>query len=423
MKKIIIALVFYYSLFITHYSLSRGGWFPLNSGTSIMLNKIQFVNSQTGWAGGFQSLPTQYILIKTTNGGLNWVNQVANFPYGNRILSFCYLDINTGYIAGGDGLFKTTNGGNNYSAFTPLTIACIDCYFTNTSTGWVSVATGNSEIYRTTNGGTNWISNFYSSHPSSRYTYIRFANSNTGWCVNDSIFKTTNGGINWVRQILPVIPFHSFLGIFSVSTDTAWVVGTSGIFLSTINGGTNWVSKLLSNSYAVTSAYFLNANTGYVCTTPRNVFKTTNNGLNWTAQMTDTAQSLNSIWFTSPDTGYVCGTAGKIYKTVNGGAIGIKQIENEIPEKFTLEQNYPNPFNPVTTIRYSIPSIVNRQSSMVILKIFDILGKQIATLVNEKQSPGIYELTFDGSGYPSGVYFYTLETQSNKDTKKMLMIK
>jgi|WetSurMetagenome_2_1015567.scaffolds.fasta_scaffold05152_6 photosystem II stability/assembly factor-like uncharacterized protein len=416
MKKIF--FIFYCLLFITNYSLCQSGWIQLNTGTATTLNKIQFVNSKTGWAGGFQGIPISYVIIKTTDAGLSWTDQSGNFsPYGNRVLSLFFTDANTGYVAGADGLFKTTNGGNNYLILPPMGMACIDCFFINAITGWVSVATGVSEIYKTTNGGTNWASNLYSSFPSPRYTYVRFANSNTGWCVNDSIFKTNNGGINWTRQVLPVIPFHNFYGVYTLSPDTAWIVGTSGIILFTSNGGTNWVIKNL-NDYGVISGYFLNSMTGYITTNTSGIYKTTNNGTNWIPQFTDSVNIFNSIYFTSKDTGYVCGSGGKIYKTVNGGSIGIRKIDENTPDKFCLYQNYPNPFNPTTSIRYQVESI-----KFIKLVVYNILGKEVATLVNEKQSQGVYEVTFDGSMYPSGVYFYRLETENYSETKKMLLIK
>jgi photosystem II stability/assembly factor-like uncharacterized protein len=419
MKKIIFVLVFYYSLFITHYSLSQ--WMPVNSGTSVNLSKIQFVNSQTGWACGFQSMPTQYTLIKTTNGGLNWISQISNLPSGNRFMSLYFTDANMGYAAGADGLIKTTNGGSNYFAVTSSAIVVYDCFFTNANTGWIVWLDSTARIAKTTNGGTNWTPQGAGISSSEQISCVYFANANTGWCAGiNTIYKTTNGGTSWSAQSLPQATLIN--KVFAISPESAWILGY-GTVLSTTNGGTNWVLKSIGTSNTPLSAYFLNANTGYVCTNPRNVYKTTNNGLNWTAQMSDTAQSLNSIYFTSQDTGYVCGTTGKIYKTVNGGTIGIREIENEIPENFELLQNYPNPFNPTTSIKYSIPSIVNRQSSIAILKVYDILGKEVTTLVNEKQSPGTYEVTFDGTALTSGVYFYKLETQSYKETKKMILLK
>ena len=98
--------------------------------------------------------------------------------------------------------------------------------------------------------------------------------------------------------------------------------------------------------------------------------------------------------------------------------VGIKTIGNTVPDKFALYQNYPNPFNPSTNIKYQIAN-----NKLVILKIYDILGKEVETLVNENQKPGTYEVTFDGSKLSSGIYFYTLTAGEYNETKKMVLIK
>ncbi len=98
--------------------------------------------------------------------------------------------------------------------------------------------------------------------------------------------------------------------------------------------------------------------------------------------------------------------------------IGIKNISSEVPSSFSLSQNFPNPFNPTTNVQFSIPNV-----QYVTLKIYDALGREIETLVNEKLVPGTYEVDWNGSNYPSGVYFYRLMTDNFNETKKMLMIK
>jgi len=93
--------------------------------------------------------------------------------------------------------------------------------------------------------------------------------------------------------------------------------------------------------------------------------------------------------------------------------------ENTIPVKsFSLSQNFPNPFNPSTRIQYQVPSI-----SQVVLKIYDVLGNEIATLVNEEQSAGVYEIEFNASKLSSGVYFYRLQADVFSETKKFMLIK
>jgi len=96
----------------------------------------------------------------------------------------------------------------------------------------------------------------------------------------------------------------------------------------------------------------------------------------------------------------------------------VKKLEGNIPSEFSLFQNYPNPFNPRTNINFAIP-----KNEFVTIKIFDILGKEVETLVNENLSPGTYSVDWNAYSHPSGIYFYRLQTESYVETKKMNLIK
>ncbi|HEY5534705.1 MAG TPA: T9SS type A sorting domain-containing protein [Ignavibacteria bacterium] len=100
------------------------------------------------------------------------------------------------------------------------------------------------------------------------------------------------------------------------------------------------------------------------------------------------------------------------------GTTGIQNITTEIPNKFSVSQNYPNPFNPTTNIRFDLP-----KNSVVELKIYDILGKEIVTIVNEKLNAGSFSVDWNASNYPSGVYFYKIQAGDFISVKKMIMIK
>jgi streptogramin lyase len=105
--------------------------------------------------------------------------------------------------------------------------------------------------------------------------------------------------------------------------------------------------------------------------------------------------------------------------------IGIQPISSEIPKSFSLSQNYPNPFNPSTKIKFDIPIChsCEGRNPLIALKVYDILGKEIAIIVNEQLKPGSYEVEFDGSNYPSGVYFYKLLAGDYTESKRMVLIK
>jgi len=96
---------------------------------------------------------------------------------------------------------------------------------------------------------------------------------------------------------------------------------------------------------------------------------------------------------------------------------------NNIPTKYILEQNHPNPFNPSTIIKYSIPINMSRESSIVSLKVYDVLGREVATLINREQSAGNYEVRFNASNLMSGIYYYRLQSGEFNQSKKMVLLK
>jgi|GEM_PF-4016626 len=97
---------------------------------------------------------------------------------------------------------------------------------------------------------------------------------------------------------------------------------------------------------------------------------------------------------------------------------GLNEIHSPMSQKFILDQNYPNPFNPTTQIQYSIP-----QANFVSLKVYNLLGEEMATLISKEQQPGSYEVTFNGNKLSSGVYFYSLKAGSFVQTKKLILMK
>ncbi|MEO8446387.1 MAG: T9SS type A sorting domain-containing protein, partial [bacterium] len=128
---------------------------------------------------------------------------------------------------------------------------------------------------------------------------------------------------------------------------------------------------------------------------------------------------LYSVYFIDENTGYAAGDYGTLIKTTNGGMTFITNINSNVPHKFELNQNYPNPFNPSTVIEYKI-----KTTGAIELKLFDVTGREVLTLVNERQSHGEYRVMLDGSRLASGVYFYSLYSDGViMDSKKCLLIK
>jgi uncharacterized delta-60 repeat protein len=132
-----------------------------------------------------------------------------------------------------------------------------------------------------------------------------------------------------------------------------------------------------------------------------------------------------NVYITGSSTG--SGTENDYATIKYSQTVGIKPISTKLPDKFELFQNYPNPFNPVTKIRFDVRpplnSLLSKEGAFVILKIYDILSREVATLVNEQLNAGTYEVVWDGSNYPSGVYYYTLKAGNYTATKKLVLLK
>jgi photosystem II stability/assembly factor-like uncharacterized protein len=436
MKRIIYILLF--CVFNLSLAKAQSSWFnvtpPIND---LLLNRIQFTSENTGFAiGPMISLSSGY-LLKTTNAGTNWQSIFIDFAW---VWSLFFIDNNTGYIAGSnssDGvLAKTTNGGIYWSLQnTGIGTALLTVFFIDNNTGFVGGKYN--YVAKTTNGGNNWI--YKPGALGQEFNDIYFIDANTGFIIGNSntINKTTNGGDNWI-QLNYGSPYN-YTSIHFLNNSTGYICtqtsSDSSIVYKTTNTGENWI--YLSNIPTVLSSiFFPNLNTGYT-TGGKKIFKTSNGGLNWTSQMPDSNANSNwrTVCFINDNTGFIAGAHGLIMKTTDGGNVFINNISNNIPNKFYLFQNYPNPFNPVTKIRFEIPSDIKSQTQdgyfplrrgvggMTTLKIFDMLGREVTTLVNEQLAPGTYEVTFDGSNIASGIYYYKLKAGDYIETKKMLIIK
>ena len=129
---------------------------------------------------------------------------------------------------------------------------------------------------------------------------------------------------------------------------------------------------------------------------------------------------MTGIDLIDENVGWAVGWYGTILYTDNGGTTTVDSDEeiNQPPNNFVLYPNYPNPFNPTTTIKYSIP-----KASFVVLKIYDIIGEEVATLVNAQKPSGNYSVKFDASNLSSGIYFYRITSCNFMATKKLILLK
>jgi photosystem II stability/assembly factor-like uncharacterized protein len=399
---------------------AQSGWIPVNTGLNGQFLGVDFPGSSTGYAVGKTYANTK-VIYKSTNAGNNWVD--ISVPLPGIWWWVDFVNDNTGYVAGSGGeIYKTTNGGANWvSQTTGINNVIFVLNFINENTGYAGAETG--KILKTTNGGSNWV--LQANLEEGRHIEgFYFFNASSGFACGreGTLLKTTTGGINW--EPIDLGTHIWFVDVEFVNANTGFIVG--GFFYSgqhltikTTDGGLNW-NGLLQQGYYLTSVEFPSANTGYVSGLPGKILKTTNAGGNWISQQVNPTDTLDNLFFLNDNTGYMASTNGIIYKTTTGGAVtsNVTNLSGVIPGSYDLYQNFPNPFNPSTNIRFDIPL-----SSDVKLAVYDLLGREVSSLMNGQLSPGRYEYSFDGSGLPSGVYIYRLRSGNFNQTKKMFLMK
>jgi hypothetical protein len=146
---------------------------------------------------------------------------------------------------------------------------------------------------------------------------------------------------------------------------------------------------------------------------------TTDGGRTWVDQKSPTRSLMNDLFFIDAEIGWIVGTAGTILKTTNSGnTTNIEIPENDTRKTCQLNQNYPNPFNSTTTIRYSLSA-----SQEVYLRVYDMLGREVRTLMTGVQEAGDREVRFDARGLSSGIYFYHLQAGNQVEIRKLLLLR
>ncbi len=419
-----LSLLFIAFLLLNFTTLAQEGWFEQTNGTISNLNAVHFIDDYNGFAVGDNG-----VFLSTTNGGDSWniQNIAESYEY---LLDVYFTDINNGIVVGYGRLrpywgllLHTTDGGVNWIKKAWPWGAIHSVYFIDANMGW---AVGNyplaSFIRKTTDGGTTWEFHNIDTTENALYS-VYFSDQDTGWVVGaeSTIRKTTDGGTTWIPQTIGTT--KDLFSVHFIDQNIGWIVGGSdssgtGIIYKTTDGGTNWTNQP-GNFETLHSVQFINQNIGWAVGLAGMIIYTSDGGMNWIPQTSGTiVDALNSVYFVDANTGWAVGLGGTILKTTTGGIVSVEEEFDEIPTAYNLSQNYPNPFNSSSVIRYSVP-----QSSKVVIKVFDILGREIETLVNEEKPVGSYEVEFDATALPSGIYFYRLQAGDFVETKKMVLMK
>ncbi len=423
-------------LLLINFTQAIGGqkhWRQIAQPTSNNLLKVYFLNNDTGWVVGREGT-----ILKTTDAGMSWQQQHSNvttdindiFMVNERVgwaLTWeNFVDTATFY---GTRILKTTNGGEIWKTedFSTPEKFLHAITFLDSLKGWVGGSEG--ILYQTIDGGVTWIPGLvepsnYANFPIRKF---KFFSPNYGLGVGGIfdiagvVWKTTNGGENWVAGLASAEPlwgiqFVDSLHIICISGDFEF--GAS--MIRTRNAGESWEYSSLETFGQPRAMAFRTANEGWICLA--NFFMVTyDTASTWAMAETTSTRQVFDFVFTDSATGYAVADSGIIFKYSNE-VTGIVESPH-IPVVAKLLQNYPNPFNPKTVIRFSIGPSPSGTIPVVKLKIYDLIGREVALLLNAPRSAGDYSIGWEPANIPSGIYFYKLSYDSFVDVKKMIFLK
>ena len=373
---------------------------------------------------------TQGGVFLSTNNGTSWAAVNTGLTDTDvRSFAVCGTDL----FAGTWGVFLSTNNGTSWTAVNQglpkiswdSTLAVpINCFAVRGTNLFAGANTGG--IFLSTNSGTSWTE-VDSGLPKVTVYSLAASGTNLFAGIYGGVFLSTNNGTSWAPADAPFSDFSSM-----VHLGPNLFAGTSGgLFLST-NNGALWApvdSCLVDVSALAVSGTNLFGGTS-VCGSRSchdSLFLSTNNGTNWTAVGSGLSNGAwihalvvsDSHLFAGLSTGPPLGGVGGVWRRSLSEMIASVSLPTaELATQFSLSQNYPNPFNPSTVIRYQLPVASN-----VKLAVYDILGREVSVLVNERRPPGVHEVKFDASNLASGAYFYRIRAGDFVSTKKLLIVK
>jgi photosystem II stability/assembly factor-like uncharacterized protein len=436
--------------------------FPTNVFTSA-LNSITFTDSLTGFAGG---PPCR--IVKTTDAGNTWfvANRTGLADTIGTINKIFFINSATGWaVTSRGGILKTTDGGDNWFAQlnAPLSIVFSSVHFVDSLYGWTPAL--GARPYKTTDGGQNWIQQMNINIGQSRDVF--FMDYQNGFLLeSNKLYRTTDGGITWIQN--QNLTGFSIAKLSTYKDSTIFIIGYKTY--RSIDGGENWFEYTELNGVRIKGMSLLNSGLGYAVGELGLIMKYYDSTYVPVELISFQSESINNkvilSWRTASEVnnkgfeieralskttplqedwrkiGFVNGhgttTEIQFYsftdESLSSGKYQyrLKQIDYDgsfeyskvveviiqVPAEFSLFQNYPNPFNNSTIIAYQIP-----KDEFVTLRIYDVLGNEVKTLLQENKNAGYYSVLLNATNLSSGIYFYELKAEVYSSTKKFLLIK
>ncbi|MBI5470748.1 MAG: T9SS type A sorting domain-containing protein [Ignavibacteriae bacterium] len=367
----------------------------------------------------------------STNNGTSWTVVNTGLPANPLVHTLVASGTNLFASVSARGVYHSTDSGTSWTA--------INNGLTNTNVMALAVSGTNlfvatmGGVFRSTDNGANWTLGSTDLTGTSVPSLAISGSNVFAGTDGRGVFLSTNNGVNWAaaNNGFPspaTTTVHSLLA----SAENVFAGYHRGVVLSTNNAST-WAATNTGFPNATINVMSLVASGGnlFAATSGSGVFRSTNNGASWatfnTGLLNTTVMSLAVV-----GTELFAGTFGSgVWRQAI--PTGVKEVSGTNPETFSLEQNYPNPFNPSTRIKFRIGDVGGQRPTLsvaegsevsrVMLKVYDVLGREVATLVDEELEAGSYEVNFDARDLASGVYFYRMTVHGFADTRRLLLLR
>jgi Secretion system C-terminal sorting domain len=376
-------------------NFSMAQWVQVSSG----MGNLPVLSSATSGNNIFAGTGGGYGVYSSTNNGTSWTQVSLN----NQIVYSLAAQGNNVFAGTfNNGVYYSANNGATWFQ-TPL----------NNHNVWSMAVNGNYAfagtfgLFLSVNNGTSWSQVLFN-----QYVYSLAANGNNVFAgTGNGVFLSADNGASWSQTTLQ----NREVDALTVNGDNVYAGAYAyGVFYSPDNG-VNWYYTNLNNQNVKSLA--VTGNNIFAGTDNNGVFVSNDNGINWIQRNEGlTSFQINSLCILN---NYLfAGTNNSVYRRPLAEVIGIKTISELVPAQYSLGQNYPNPFNPSTKFTIQIA-----KSSDISVTVYNVLGRQVEILVNRQLKPATYEIDWNASNYPSGVYYYKLVAGAFNQTRKMILVK
>jgi photosystem II stability/assembly factor-like uncharacterized protein len=417
---------------LSTFAVGRGGvvlhstdggtqWIQIAGASNVHYDDVQFANPRNGWMiqSGWDNLGSYSHLLHTTDGGTTWSREFVSDTLPISKVSF--PDSVHGWAMSSTGqVFRTTNGGTIWSEAGHVFGEGIGGFlFADATHGWTSrYSEGHYDtyisIYHTQDGGANWTEQ-YTTTGSYGWTFSEFVfiNARMGWALGShdgTLLYTTNGGTNWQTFNLPVLDIFDLAAMDSLRI---WVATDYDGLMLTTDGGTTWRNPYQGDAGRLAFGDSLN---GWMTGSGR-MLHTTDGGWTWRADSLRVANAVYSL--SSPDArhAWAAGYDGTLLRYTDNTLAAPASGPSRLPADYSLSA-FPNPFNSTTTLHYSLV-----RHGQVTLTVYDLLGREAATLVNTAMQSGTHTIPWDAGGKSSGIYWAVLRAGGEQRVQKLMLLK